>query len=41
MPDLESLGLVGLFIGNLLAATVVPFSSDALYIAVLAATRQP
>ena len=38
MPDLESLGLVGLFIGNLLAATVVPF---ALYIAVLAATRQP
>ena len=41
MPDLESLGLVGLFIGNLLAATVIPFSSDALYIAVLAATRQP
>ena len=41
MPDFESLGLVGLFIGNLLAATIVPFSSDALYIAVLAATRQP
>ena len=41
MPDLESLGLVGLFIGNLLAATVIPFSSDALYFAVLAATRQP
>ena len=41
MPDFESLGLVGLFIGNLLAATIVPFSSDALYIAVLTATRQP
>lgn len=41
MPDFESLGLVGLFIGNLLAATIVPFSSDALYIAVLAATHQP
>lgn len=41
MPGLEHLGLIGLFIGNLLAATIVPFSSDALYIAVLAATRQP
>lgn len=38
---LEKLGLLGLFIGNVLAATVVPFSSDALYIAVLAAIRQP
>jgi len=35
---LESLGLLGLFIGTFLAATVLPFSSDALYIAVLATT---
>lgn len=39
MFDLESLGLLGLFIGTFLAATVLPFSSDALYIAVLAATK--
>ena len=38
MFSLESLGLLGLFIGTFLAATVLPFSSDALYIAVLAAT---
>ncbi len=38
MLSLESLGLFGLFIGTFLAATVIPFSSDALYIAVLAAT---
>jgi len=38
---LESLGLVGLFIGMFLAATVVPFSSDALYIAILVATGAP
>lgn len=38
MFSLESLGLFGLFIGTFLAATVLPFSSDALYIAVLAAT---
>lgn len=38
---LEKLGLLGLFIGNILAATVVPFSSDALYIAVLAAIKEP
>ena len=37
--DLQSLGLLGLFIGTFLAATVVPFSSDALYIAVLATTK--
>lgn len=37
MFGLESLGLIGLFIGNVLAATIVPFSSDALYIAVLLA----
>ena len=39
--DLQSLGLIGLFIGCFLAATVIPFSSDALYIAVLAATKDP
>ncbi len=36
--ELENLGLLGLFLGNLLAATIVPFSSDALYVAALAAT---
>lgn len=41
LESLKSLGLVGLFIGNLLAATIIPFSSDALYIAILAATRRP
>lgn len=35
---LEGLGLTGLFIGTFLAATIFPFSSDALYIAILAAT---
>ncbi len=32
------LGLLGLFLGNVLAATIVPFSSDALYIAAIAAS---
>ena len=41
MGFLEGLGLVGLFIGTFLAATVFPFSSDALYLAVLAATGNP
>ena len=41
MLELESLGLLGLFIGSFLAATLVPFSSDVLYIGVLAATGQP
>lgn len=41
MFGLEEWGLLGLFLGNILAATVVPFSSDALYIAVLAAMKQP
>lgn len=41
MFGLERLGLFGLFLGNLLAATVIPFSSDALYIAALAAMKQP
>lgn len=38
---LENLGLLGLFIGTFLAATIVPFSSDALYVAVLLATGNP
>ncbi len=41
MFGLEELGLLGLFIGTFLAATIFPFSSDALYIAVLAATKNP
>ena len=41
MSRLENLGLLGLFLGTFLAATVVPFSSDALYIAVLLATDNP
>lgn len=38
MNLLENLGLLGLFIGTFLAATILPFSSDALYIAILATT---
>ncbi len=41
MGMLEGLGLWGLFIGTFLAATVLPFSSDALYLAILAATDNP
>jgi len=41
MFGLENLGLAGLFIGTFLAATIIPFSSDALYIAVLLATKEP
>lgn len=41
MVGLESLGLWGLFLGAFLAATIVPFSSDALYLAVLIATKDP
>ena len=41
MLELESLGLAGLFFGSFLAATLVPFSSDVLYVGVLAATGQP
>ena len=41
MWGLENLGLIGLFIGTFLAATILPFSSDAIYIAVLAATGNP
>ena len=32
LPDLGAWGLWGLFIGTFLAATVVPFSADVLYI---------
>jgi len=32
------ISLWGLFLGTFLAATIIPFSSDALYVAVLAAT---
>ena len=41
MGGLETLGLLGLFIGTFLAATVVPFSSDVLYFAILASTANP
>jgi len=41
LGDLANLGLIGLFIGTFLAATIVPFSSDALYVAVLLATGRP
>ena len=41
MSWLESLGLLGLFLGTFLAATIVPFSSDALYVAVLMTTHNP
>ena len=41
MFGLEQVGLLGLFIGTFLAATVLPFSSDALYIAALAAGTSP
>ena len=40
MEWLESLGLLGLFLGSVLAASIVPFSSDVLYIAILATTGQ-
>ena len=33
MEWLEGLGLLGLFIGTFLAATIFPFSSDVLYLA--------
>ena len=40
MEWLESLGLLGLFLGSALAASIVPFSSDVLYVAILATTGQ-
>ncbi len=39
MEGLAGLGLLGLFIGTFLAATILPFSSDVLYLAVLVATK--
>lgn len=41
IDTLKSLGLLGLFVGSFLAATVVPFSSDALYAAILVFTQKP
>lgn len=41
MLHLQDIGLLGLFIGTFLAATILPFSSDTLYIAVLFATKNP
>lgn len=41
MFGLEELGYLGLFIGCFLAATVLPFSSDALYVGILFATGNP
>lgn len=41
MDWLGELGLLGLFVGTFLAATILPFSSDALYIAILATTQNP
>lgn len=38
MGDLAQYGLWGLFLGSFLGATILPFSSDALFIAVLALT---
>lgn len=41
MSWLEDLGLLGLFIGTFLAATIIPFSSDALYAGALLAGMSP
>ena len=41
MFGLENIGLLGLFIGTFLAATILPFSSDALYVATLATGISP
>ena len=41
LPDLGAWGLWGLFVGTFLAATVVPFSSDILYVAMLQMTSSP
>jgi membrane protein YqaA with SNARE-associated domain len=41
LPDLGAWGLWGLFIGTLLAATVVPFSADVLYVTMLQMTSNP
>ena len=41
LPDLGAWGLWGLFIGSFLAATVVPFSADVLFITMLQMSSQP
>lgn len=41
LPDLGAWGLWGLFVGTFLAATVIPFSADVLYITVLQMTSNP
>ena len=41
LPDLGAWGLWGLFVGTFLAVTVVPFSSDILYVAMLNMTSNP
>lgn len=41
LPDLGAWGLWGLFIGTFLAATVVPFSADILYVTMLQMTSNP
>ena len=41
MEFLAQYGLIGLFIGSFLAATVVPFSADVLLIGMLAAGANP
>ena len=41
MFGLEKLGLLGLFIGTFLAATILPFSSDALYVGILLTGLSP
>lgn len=38
---LQSWGILGLFVGSFLAATIVPFSSDILFVGILAAGAQP
>ncbi len=40
MEWLQSLGLLGLFIGSFLAATIIPFSSDILFVGALATTKR-
>ena len=41
LPDLGAWGLWGLFVGAFLAASVVPFSADVLYVTVLHMTSNP
>ena len=41
LPDLGAWGLWGLFVGTFLAATVIPFSADVLYITALQRTSAP